>query len=271
MNRAAHPIGIVSEYREFPPPSPLKQHFLCFWTQRISGSHGEYSHRVLPDGCIDVVFINDEAPVFVGPWTAPFVARLAGGTMIVGARWRPGCATSFLGVPAPLLLNQSVPLRAVWGNATNLDFSRVTDQRDLASRRSALGNALLGRLARSASVDRVVSASIEWLAQNPHGRMEQLSQWIGLSRRHLQRRFVAAVGYGPKTFQSVLRFQRLLNLANGKDEQQTLAELSVNAGYADQAHMTREVRRFSGSVPTALLQSAECTLRMSEFFRLSGD
>ena len=87
----------------------------------------------------------------------------------------------------------------------------------------------------------------------------------------MQRRFVAAVGYGPKTFQSVLRFQRLLNLADGKGAQQTLAEISMNAGYADQAHMTREVRRFSDTVPTALLRSAECTLRMSEFFRLSGD
>jgi hypothetical protein len=39
-------------------------------------------HRVLPDGCIDIVFINDEPPIVVGPWTVSFVARLAPGSSI---------------------------------------------------------------------------------------------------------------------------------------------------------------------------------------------
>jgi len=39
---------------------------------------------------------------------------------------------------------------------------------------------------------------------------------------------------------------------------------------ADQAHMTREARRFSNCTPTVLLRSAECTLRMSDLFK-TGD
>jgi AraC-like DNA-binding protein len=72
------------------------------------------------------------------------------------------------------------------------------------------------------------------------GRIEQLSDWIGFSNRQLRRRFSAAVGYGPKMFQSVLRFQRLLHLAGNKNAPRNLARLSADAGYADQAHMTRE-------------------------------
>jgi transcriptional regulator GlxA family with amidase domain len=104
---------------------------------------------------------------------------------------------------------------------------------------------------------------------HPHGRIEQLSKWIGISSRQLRRRFATAVGYGPKMFQSVLRFQRLLNLAGRTSAAPNLAQFSVAAGYADQAHMTREVRRFSGSPPAVLLPSAQSALRLSDLFEES--
>jgi len=111
-----------------------------------------------------------------------------------------------------------------------------------------------------------VNAAIQCLARNPRGRVESLSQWIGISCRQLQRRFSSAVGYGPKMFQSVLRFQRLLNFASRTSAPRNLAQFSADAGYADQAHMTREVQRFSGSPPSLLLQSAQSALRLSDFF-----
>jgi AraC-like DNA-binding protein len=267
MNRDAHPHKVLSDYREFPAPLPLAAHFLCFWTQSIVGSQSEYAHRVLPDGCIDIVFINDDPPVVVGPWTDAFVVRFAAGTRIVGARLHPGRAPSLLGVPAAELLNRFVPLSAVW-SMKDERFAGVSDERSLAGRRSVLAEALLGALTSVAPFDQAVVASIRWLARHPHGRVEQLSRWVGISSRQMQRRFAAAVGYGPKMFQSVLRFQRLLNIAGGTGTRRpSLAELAADAGYADQAHMTREVQRFSNCPPTALLYSAECTLRMSDLFK----
>ena len=68
-------------------------------------------------------------------------------------------------------------------------------------------------------------------------------------------------------FQSVLRFQRLLKIAREMGPEKGLGDLAVNAGYADQAHMTREVRRFSGTPPTVLLPSARCALGLSDLVR----
>jgi len=129
--------------------------------------------------------------------------------------------------------------------------------------------ALLERLTRAGPVDNAMTASIQWLARHPRGRIEQLGEWLGISSRQLQRRFTTAVGYGPKMFQSVLRFQRLLKLAGSANAPRNLAQCSAEAGYADQAHMTREVRRFSGSPPTVLLRSAQCTLALSDLFKTS--
>jgi hypothetical protein len=104
MNPAGSPQTIQMEYREFAVPPLLAFHLLCFWTQTVVGSTGEYLHRVLPDGCIDIVFINDDAPVVVGPWTESFVLRLQPDTSILGARLYPGRAPSLLGLPAAEIL-----------------------------------------------------------------------------------------------------------------------------------------------------------------------
>ena len=116
-------------------------------------------------------------------------------------------------------------------------------------------------------LDQAVLAGIRWLARHPQGRIGQLSRWIGISERQLHRRFSAAVGCGPKTFQSVMRFQRLLRTALGPGAEQSLADLATSAGYADQAHMTRDVQRLANLRPTALLGSDASTLSMSDFFK----
>jgi AraC-like DNA-binding protein len=71
---------------------------------------------------------------------------------------------------------------------------------------------------------------------------------VHLSERALQRRFNDEVGYGPKTLQRVLRFQRFLRVAPGVG----LARAAALAGYADQAHLTREATRLAGLTPRQL-------------------
>jgi AraC-like DNA-binding protein len=240
MNCSVNTRAAASDYREYAPPPSLADHFLCFWNQSITG--GEYAQRVLPDGCIDLVFINDEAPIVVGPWTKPFIARLPVASEIIGARWHPGRAPGLLGLPAVELLNQSVALRDVWCRRLSSSFERVSEQPNISARRSAIEDSLLNLLADAAPGDRIVNASIRWLALHPHGRVGQLSRWIGISSRQLQRRFLESVGYSPKAFQSILRFQRLLYFAG-------------------------RGLHLSGCAPTVLLPSAQCALQMSDFFK----
>lgn len=260
----------VSWYREFAPVAALQEDVLCLWEQEIAEAKCEYPHRVLPDTCVDIVLINDQGPMVAGPWTECFVAHLAPGARIVGARFQPGRASAMLGIPASELLNQCVPLEHIWRRAESERYWRIAKKKSLVERRSALEAALCARLAGAAEADRGVTAAMRRLAHLTGSRVEEVSGWMGISSRQLQRRFCAAVGYGPKMFQSVLRFQRLLNLGSGRRARGSLAEISVAAGYADQAHMNREVLRFSGMPPTALLPEAGCALQMSNLVRANG-
>jgi len=267
MNQEEQAAETLSEYKEFIAPAPLAVHFLCLWTQTIIGSTGVYEHRVLPDACVDIVFINDEPPMVFGPWTVPFVARLAAGTSITGARLHPGRASCLLGMPASELLNQAVPITAVKGAMQSMRLEEVIEQPNSAARRSALAPVLSASIEHSAPLDQAVLAGIRWLSRYPQGRIGQLSRCIGIGERQLHRRFSAAIGYGPKMFQSVLRFQRLLKTARATGPEQSLADLAVSTGYADQAHMTRDVHRFASLRPTELLRSSESTLQMSDLFK----
>jgi hypothetical protein len=62
-------------------------------TQTV-GTLSALQQSVYPATCVDILLINEDSPVVVGPWTTPFVAQLAPGTRIVGARVRPGSASA---------------------------------------------------------------------------------------------------------------------------------------------------------------------------------
>jgi AraC-like DNA-binding protein len=255
----------ISDYREFRPPPALAEYLLCFWTQTIHPSSG-FTQRVLPDCCVDILLING-VPTVIGPWTEPFDANLPPGTTILGARCHPGLASSLLGMPASEVLNRSVLLCEVWGRGDTARFTQIADKTTPSAQMLAMQAALLARVANSSSVDKTTRAAIRWMAQRPNGSVEQLSGWLGMSSRQVQRRFVVSAGYSPKMFQCILRFQRLLNEARRAGTRRTLADLAAKAGYSDQAHMTREVQRFASRSPALLLRSVSSTLSMSDLFK----
>jgi hypothetical protein len=123
-----------------------------------------------------MIFINEEAPIVVGPWVNNFVARFPAGTTVVGARWRPGRAPALLGLPSSELLNQSVALRDVWSVTLSSSFEQVSEQPNLLARKSSLEDMLLSLLPDAPPSDPIVNVSIQWLARHPHVRVGQLSR-----------------------------------------------------------------------------------------------
>jgi transcriptional regulator GlxA family with amidase domain len=91
------------------------------------------------------------------------------------------------------------------------------------------------------------------LADHPGRSLPALADDVGLSERQLRRRVEDAVGYSPRMLARVLRFGRFLRAARATGPGRELARLATEAGYADQAHLTRESRELGGLPPAALL------------------
>lgn len=246
---APPPIQPTSAYRELAPPDAVREHLVCLWTQQIGAGEVDHAQQVLPDACVDVIWIDGE-PTVAGPATRAGVASLPPGTLLVGARFRPGWSASALGVDASELQDRHVPLADVSPALARRFSTVVADVEPTAEKLAAAGSLLARHLAGAPPPDGIIRATVRWLAAHPRGRVHELGRALHVSDRQLQRRLLAAVGYAPKTLHRILRFQRLLTLASSAGAGASLASLALRAGYADQAHMTRELRQLAGRPPT---------------------
>lgn len=108
------------EYRELPADRALADDVACLWyDDRVRSPAQHRSQLVLPDGCIDIVWIRGHSLTIAGPATSPVQADLPPEAAVLGLRFRIGRAPAYLGVPADVLLNADVPLRAIWGDAAD--------------------------------------------------------------------------------------------------------------------------------------------------------
>jgi AraC-like DNA-binding protein len=103
------------------------------------------------------------------------------------------------------------------------------------------------------AVDATMRAAFDLIKSGPPPNawlVPWLMRTLSMSERTLRRRFEQSFGYGPKTLDRILRYQRFLRLARGS--RQPTAIQAAEAGYADQAHLVRECRRMTGSTPRQL-------------------
>jgi AraC-like DNA-binding protein len=228
-------------YREFPAPWALRRSIACLWIRRGDGR----AVRVLPDACTDIVWRPGSPAVVAGPDTRARMSHPLPGETIVGVRFLPGAGGSALGWPLAELRDQRVGVSEV-----GLGFAdRLEGEIDPAQALELVAAAAF-RLAGAGAPDRAVQAAVARLG-DPAQRVERLAEELGLSERQLRRRFLAAVGYGPKTLQRVLRLRRFL--ASAADAPLSLAGAAFDAGYADQAHLARECRALTGLTPRQLI------------------
>src|SRR6185312_8292801 len=209
--------SITGMYAERAPAPDLAGHLRCSWT-RLTGGSGS----VLPDGCLDLMWIGGEL-VVAGPDTVATHAELAAGVEIAAVRFRPGVAPAVLGLPASELRDQRVPLTELWPDAPALGHR--------------VGAAVGRRLASRTGGPGVVA---------------ELARRAGLSERQLHRRCVTAFGYGPKTLDRILRLQRFLALGRAEPTA-GLARLAADAGYTDQAHLGHDCRALADATPAELI------------------
>lgn len=243
-----------SRYSEHAPVGDLRRYVTCVWFQHIPADGTAHMQRIVPDGCVDAMWCDGDLTV-AGPDTGPRVAPLAPGTTFVGIRLRPGAAPLLLGdIPASALRDSTVDLSQLWGASADRLADRLHAAAGTQASADILQRAMLGRVA-GFDADPVVEAVVGAFANSDPVPVTVLAASLGLSERQLRRRVTEAVGYAPKTLESILRFQRAITLGRAEANRQRppLAGLAATAGYADQSHLAREVRRLAGITPQALL------------------
>ncbi|MFH9138132.1 helix-turn-helix domain-containing protein [Streptomyces sp. NPDC017524] len=166
-------------------------------------------------------------------------------------------ARAVYGMPAAALAHQLVPLDELLGALGIELVDRLRTATTWASRFAALDELLLRAVGRSVGGERVPRVRPEvaeaWrrlVAARGRVQVGAVAAELGWSRRYLTERFHSEVGLLPKTFARVLRFEYAHELATAHDPL-PWADVATLSGYADQAHLVRDWREFTGRSPTA--------------------
>lgn len=204
------------------------------------------SQLVLPDAAMDLMWFDGQI-VVAGPDTSAIAFDRAPGQATWGLRLAPGLAHETLGVSVHELANRRVPLDDI-----------IATRGTRGAFASDIGDdleAILLRLCERSAPDRArlaLAGAIDTAARGGL-TMRTAAKSVGLSERTLRRACSRWFGYGYKTLAMIHRFQRAVESVRAGA---SMVDAANWAGYADQAHFTRECRRLSGATPSVLLRPA---------------
>ncbi|NML64756.1 AraC family transcriptional regulator [Hymenobacter sp. RP-2-7] len=252
--------------QEFAPPAELRATIKCFWHTSLTLGEQTAGWEVMPDGYAEIIFCfggvcSVATPGGWQPLSSPFLVGLLGQPAlfraphqleILGIRCFPWMVFELLGLPAgqdgvrslahPLAQLQA-PLTQ-WLQAGNLPeaVAMLAQYLGQARPRGASGSLLdkAGEAMRAAQGTLPVS---------------QVAAAAHATVRTLERRFKQSAGYTVKDVSGLMRFEQARNHL-WQHPAASLAALAHELGYADQAHLSREFKRYSGLTPAAFARKA---------------
>lgn len=185
---------------------------------------------------------------------------------------RPTAARALFGVPAGELAGLIAEGADVVGPSLTAVRSRMIDRPDWAGRLDDLQAYLIGRMdqrGNSRGLRPELREAWRWLVRHRgRGRVADLADHVWLSQRQLRTLFVREYGVSPRSANRLIRFHRTVRAIADRVQQLSgsptvgspeslprlnLADLAVGCGYADQSHLDRDFRQFTGTNPSRWL------------------
>jgi AraC-like DNA-binding protein len=212
-------------------------------------------HRVVPDGCVDIVFgltstSYGGAASVVGTMTKPIFAELRGKVNYTAIRFLPGGALRFLDNPMHDFTDRIVPLEAVSGKEGRNLAQDLISQNQIEGKIRLIESYLTRRLNDNCRSDAAVEGALRCILRNRGNiRIRELARISGGSERQLRRKFAQWVGVGPKVLCRIIRFQHVLQML-GRGSRHNVLFAALDSGYYDQSHFIHEFHAYYGVNPS---------------------
>lgn len=238
-------------YWETPADTQTERWLVCRWGREIPPNA---PRLIAPDGCTDVIWLDGRL-IFAGPDSRAVPASTGATGPVAGVRLHPWTATAIFGIGLADVVNQRIRLDAITPRGIDAIEDRLHGMESGAASRELA--AYVVKLAQQAPPADHLAAHAGALIARSGGRIsiESLADELHHSQRQLHRRFVRAVGYSPKTYARIVRFQRARALIH-KSRRCTLEEIARRCGYADSAHMARELTALGGVAPSSIMSES---------------
>lgn len=239
-------------FREFAPSSRLATHVAMYWTVDFQPIPGNPGHRVIPDGCVDIIVdllapSCRQAAYVVGLTTQVEVLRFAEARSVWGIRLYSESARTILKSPLSMFTANRVFLEDLWGDEALDWVERLLTARSVTDRIEVVERQLSRILAAAeAPPSALVYRSMQYIYEYKGNlSVMDLADKVNFSERHLRRAFDREFGLSPKEMLGIVRFQSVLEEWHG-GAYSSLTDLALQHGYYDQSHFAGAFTRYYG-------------------------
>ncbi|HEY5746158.1 MAG TPA: helix-turn-helix domain-containing protein [Chryseolinea sp.] len=255
------------QHQEFEPPEELRDTIKCFWYNRRDVGELQSSYEVVPDGYAEIIFhfgnlcsISYQgglqplpSPFMMGLLNQPVTFYTKNRLEIIGIRCFPWTVFDLLGLPSgkdglrifehPIAQLQSTLNK--WIEAGRIDEALAHVKQYFLNARS-----------RVAIDSMLFKAGVAMSEANGTLPVSQVAAAAHTTVRTLERKFKQSSGYTVKDVSGLMRFEQVRNRL-WLDPDSNLAGLAHELGYTDQAHLSKEFKRYSGTTPAAFARKAK--------------
>jgi len=255
------------QHQEFEPPSPLQDTIKCFWYNKRDFGEQQSGFEVIPDGYAEIIFHFGSgcsmahngslqplpSPFMVGLLNQPVIFYAKNSLEIIGIRCFPWTVFDLLGLPSgkdgvrifehPIAQLQSTLNECI--HAGKIDEAVVQVQQYFLDAHSQI-----------ATNSMLFKAGVAMTKANGTLPVSQVAAAAHATVRTLERNFKQSSGHTVKDVSALMRFEQVRNQL-WLHPDSNLAGLAHELGYTDQAHLSKEFKRYSGTTPAAFARKAK--------------
>lgn len=238
-------------YKEYHPNILLSPYIETYWVSNDS-IQGEETIRILPDGCVDILFNWDSkcfTPCIIGTMTSFLDVTYVNTIRMMGIRFRPCGISAFTRVPISEFTNTKVDISLFETIFDAWFFEQLLKIENEIEKIHYIDSYLVEQLENTFSIDKQMVYAVKLIKETKGVQpISEILNSVCLCQRQFERKFKTAIGITPKMFSSIIRFTNAKKLARTATNE-SLFSIALECGYYDHAHLIREHKRFAGNLP----------------------
>ncbi|MDI3320217.1 AraC family transcriptional regulator [Pinibacter soli] len=257
----------MHHHQEYESPSALSDTIKCFWYDRRDVGETLSSYNAMPDGYAEIIFYfgslyNISPDESLQPLASPFMMGLLNQPVpfstincleIIGVRCFPWTVFDLLGLPSSKKAVHFFEHPVAQLQSTLNEFVRNGKIEEAISH---LQQYFLDAHSHVDGKSMLAKAGVAMRKANGTMPVSEVAAAAHATVRTLERNFKQSSGHTVKDVSGLMRFEQVRNQL-WRDPYSNIAGLAAEFGYADQAHLSKEFKRYSGATPAAFARKAK--------------
>ncbi len=244
----------MPHYREL-LPSPDTAHLVFLYWEFANHPDGDdFFHEAMPDGTVSIIYNRNNRSgcqrlIVAGIRTEAAKYPILAGDVYLGMRIAPAACSTVLRCDPKAFEMENFLKKGAFEFLKSGMIDAFAKCRNLEDASEVFDGKLKSLGILPSQLDDMVAQSVSMIEESGGAvRISKIADALGVSVRHLQRRFRECSGITPKQYARIRRLYRTATVLTDNDSV-NLADLAANMGFADQAHMSRELATLTGRPP----------------------